>query len=83
MIKNDWCSLRGIAFEIKKLFKKMKKGLTCNDLYQILINGNKNRFNPATIRRKIYECCKVFVIVGLIQKTGKYFYSSAMTKIRI
>lgn len=57
----------------------MKKGLTCNDLHVILTDGNKNRFNPATIRRKIYECCKVFMIAGLIQKSGKYFYSAKMT----
>lgn len=57
----------------------MKKGLTCNDLHGILTDGNKNNFNPATIRRKIYECCKVFVIVGLVKKSGKYFYSAKMT----
>lgn len=29
--------------------------------------------NPASIRRRIYECCKVLRILGFIQKVGKHY----------
>ena len=33
---------------------------------------NKDKsVNPASIRRRIYECCKVLRILGFIDKIGK------------
>lgn len=77
--KNDWYCLRNISSELKDLFVSCNKGLTCHEIYDIMTSKKKGKFNPATIRRRIYECCKVFLIVGLVQKVGKFFYNAKLT----
>lgn len=72
--KGDSTSLRQIAARIKLVFSGSKGLIKFTDINELLISENSDRtVNPASIRRRIYECCKVLRILGFIEKVGKHY----------
>jgi hypothetical protein len=72
--KGDSTSLRQIAARIKLLFSQAKGIISFAQINELLLSENKERtINPSSIRRRIYECCKVLRILGFIDKIGKNY----------
>ena len=76
--KGDLTSLRNISSALKVIIFESEKPLSFLELNGTLIaEKNSKLINPTSLRRRTYECCKVFTILGYVEKVGSHYVWTA------
>jgi hypothetical protein len=58
-----------LAARVKYLLFNAPTYIDFKDIcHQILEENSNSNFNPDSIKRRVYECCKILKVVGLIDK---------------
>ena len=65
--KKEATSLSNLASCVKNLLYNAPNYIDFKDICQQLLDENSGN-NPESIKRRVYECCKILKIVGLIDK---------------
>jgi hypothetical protein len=60
--------------------QNLKGGICSYELYEVITKNLTKTSVPGTIRRRIYEVCKVLTLIKRFNKHGKYYYSAKLSE---
>ena len=67
-------TLRNLARKVKLSLMDHSHPLDFKDLCARLVEQNRSHgLNPRSIKRRVYECCKVLKVLGLVEKQGQKY----------